>query len=327
MSHGNHYDKESVQAPGAKWGGLSMALFGLGAGIAAGGYFMGDKAHSNHSYLTSYMFYLSIALGGLFFVLLQHLVRAGWSVTVRRMAEAFMKNLILMALLFIPILLNVNTIFAWADDGTHGADQATSGDHNQDADHAHTDDVEHSGGQSHDLKEGRIDQAPAELKGHLTKVLIKKQSYLNADFFKIRFGIYFVIWIVLALFMWKNSVAQDEHKDAAVTVKMGKVSAGAMPFFALTLTFAVFDCVMSLEYAWFSTIFGVIYFAGGVIGIMASLIIASFLLQKRGYLKGAVTTEHYHDMGKLLFAFIIFWAYVSFSQFMLIRYPDRHKKA
>jgi len=340
MAHGNSYDKESVQAPGSKWGGLSIGLLVVGIAVMAGGYFMGGKDHSNHSYLTSFMFYLSIALGGLFFVLLQHLTRAGWSVVVRRLAEGFMKNLLWMLILVIPILLNAKTIFAWADTRTaaemtaihgghghgHEADAHGAADaHGEKGEKKADADVKHFGGApvaSDGKPTGRIDYAHAEHRHHLSKVLGKKKGYLNLDFFYVRVGIYFLIWIVMALFMWKNSVAQDDNKDPKLTIKMGKVSAGTMFFFAMSLTFAVFDMIMSLDYAWFSTIFGVIYFSGGVVGIMAALIIASFVLQKKGYLKGAVTTEHYHDMGKLMFAFVIFWAYVSFSQFMLIRYPD-----
>ena len=96
-------------------------------------------------------------------------------------------------------------------------------------------------------------------KKHLEHVLHVKGGYLSEGFFKIRVGIYFLVWIGLALFMFKNSVAQDSHGEFATTIKMGKISAGVMPFFALSLTFAAFDWMMSLDYAWFSTIFGVIY--------------------------------------------------------------------
>lgn len=308
MAHGNKLDLESVQAPGAKWGGLSIGLLVVGIAASMGGIAMGDKAQGLHSYLTSYMYFLSIALGGLFFVMLQHLTRAGWSVVIRRLAEGFMKNLILMAVLFAPILMNVSTIYAWADTN-NPTPAETSGD------------LAHAGG-NYELKTGRIKGVEDEkLKYHLVDVLGKKQGYLSEGFFKIRIGVYFLIWIGLALFMFKNSVAQDSHGEAATTIKMGKFSAGAMPFFALSLTFMAFDCMMSLDYAWFSTIFGVIYFASGFVGLMASLILASFILQKKGYMKN-VTIEHYHDMGKFMFAFIIFWAYVSFSQFILIRYPN-----
>ena len=316
MAHGNTYDKESVKAPGSKWLTLGAILAIVGLGVLFGGFSMGGehaKAHNMHSYLTSYMFYLSIALGGLFFTMLQHLVRAGWSVSIRRIAEGFMKNVILMLLLFIPLFLNVGSIWAWADDGHHG-------------DHAHTEkkaDEAHAGG-SAEKHYGRIDKVEDEkLAHHLHHVLEhKREGFLNEGFFKVRAGIYFFIWIALAVFMFKRSTDQDEHGDPAKTVSTGKIAAGAMPFFALTVTFAAFDWMMSLDYAWFSTIFGVIYFASGFIGVMASMIIAIFILQKRGYLKGAVNKEHFHDMGKFMFAFIIFWTYVSFSQFILIRYPS-----
>ena len=317
MAHGNTYDQDSVKAPGGKWTSLAMILAVVGGGALAGGWFMGagEEAvmdHNRHSYLTSFMFYLSIALGGLFFVMLQHLVRAGWSVTVRRIAEGFMKNILLMLFLFIPIFLNIGNIWAWADKGDHGEKPAVEA----------KDKVEHAGG-SEELHTGRIDKIDDEkLAYHLHHVLDHKKDYLSPGFFKIRVGVYFLVWLVLAFIMFKRSTDQDEHGDPEATVVSGKIAAGAMPFFALTVTFAAFDWMMSLDYAWFSTIFGVIYFASGFIGIMASLIISIFILQKRGYLKGAVNKEHFHDMGKFMFAFIIFWTYVSFSQFILIRYPS-----
>jgi hypothetical protein len=327
MAHGNKFDKESVNAPGGKWSGL-IGIFGFaGIGLlAAGAFVMGDKAHGLHSYLTSFMFYLSIALGGLFFVMLQHLTRAGWSVVVRRLAEGYMKNLILMALLFIPILMNVEKIYAWADPGTETVKTADTHAAPK-ADGAATTtipkvDVEHKGGEDHG-NYGRINKTDdPKFAKHLAHVLPLKHKFLNKNFFTIRACIYFLVWIGLALFMFKNSVSQDSDGEAKRTIKMGKVSAGAMLFFALTLTFAAFDWMMSLDYGWFSTIFGVIYFASGFIGLLASLIISSFILQKRGYFKGAISIEHYHDMGKFMFAFIIFWAYVSFSQYILIRYPN-----
>ena len=334
MAHGNSFDEESIKAPGKKWFTLALVLAAIGGGITATGWVMGGeeaRAHNMHSYLTSYMFYLSIALGGLFFTLLQHLVRAGWSVTVRRMAEGYMKNVILMLFLFIPLFLNMDKIWAWADHGDHAKAHV---EHKADDGHAHKDGETHKSGEdkADDLQKagghaeshaGRVDKIEDELLAHhLHKVLDHKKAFLSKNFFSIRIGIYFLIWIGLALFMFKNSVAQDTHGEAKTTVLMGKISAGAMPLFALSLTFAAFDWMMSLDYAWFSTIFGVVYFASAFIGIMATLIVTSFVLQKRGYLKGAVTVEHYHDMGKLMFAFIIFWSYCSFSQFILIRYPN-----
>lgn len=95
-----------------------------------------------------------------------------------------------------------------------------------------------------------------------------------------------------------------------------------MIIFGVTLTFLSIDFVMALDYSWFSTMFGVYVFAGSALNSMAVLILTGIILQKMGYLKKVVTQEHYHIMGKLCFAFTVFWAYVSFSQFFLIWYAN-----
>jgi hypothetical protein len=103
---------------------------------------------------------------------------------------------------------------------------------------------------------------------------------------------------------------------------MQRLAAPATFIFAVTLTFAAFDFGMSLEPEWFSTMFGVYFFAGSVVGFFALLPLSTFLLQKMGWLSRTVTVEHYHDMGKLVFAFIVFWTYIAFSQYMLIWYGN-----
>jgi hypothetical protein len=103
---------------------------------------------------------------------------------------------------------------------------------------------------------------------------------------------------------------------------MERLSAPGMVLFALSLNFAAFDLLMSLDAQWFSTIFGVYYFAASVVAFLAVMPKILYALQARGILKNAVTVEHYHDVGKLLFAFIVFWAYIAFSQYMLIWYGN-----
>ena len=148
----------------------------------------------------------------------------------------------------------------------------------------------------------------------------KKSGYLNKNFFLARVAVYFVIWIFLAFRMLGLSVQQDTTKDPELTLKAQRLAPAATFLFALSLTFAVFDWVMSLEPAWFSTIFGVAMFACGVVSSYAILILVTMSLKNSGPLEGAVTKEHYHDLGKLMWGFLIFWAYVNFSQFMLIWY-------
>lgn len=149
-----------------------------------------------------------------------------------------------------------------------------------------------------------------------------KAPYLNAPFFVIRAVVYLAVWVALARYFWSRSVQQDQTDDVQLTLRMQATSAPTMFAFGLTLTFASFDWLMSLSPHWFSTIFGVYYFSGAVVGSLALLIVMVRALQASGRLKHAVTIEHGHDLGKLLFGFVFFWAYIAFSQFLLIWYAN-----
>jgi hypothetical protein len=153
-------------------------------------------------------------------------------------------------------------------------------------------------------------------------VLQGKAAYLNVPFFVARWVVYLVAWIVMARFFFRKSLQQDSSGDPALTVRMQRRAAPAMVVLGITLTFAAIDILMSLDPAWYSTIFGVYYFAGCVVGIYALVTVVLFALQRSGFLRTAVTVEHYHDLGKLLFGFVIFWAYIGFSQYMLIWYAN-----
>ncbi|HVN33245.1 MAG TPA: hypothetical protein VMT45_14805 [Thermoanaerobaculaceae bacterium] len=153
-------------------------------------------------------------------------------------------------------------------------------------------------------------------------VLQGKAAYLNVPFFVTRWVVYLVAWIAMARFFFRKSLQQDSSGEPALTVRMQRRAAPAMVVLGITLTFAAIDMLMSLDPAWYSTIFGVYYFAGCVVGIYALLIATVFTLQRAGFLRTAVTVEHYHDLGKLLFGFVIFWAYIGFSQYMLIWYAN-----
>jgi len=161
--------------------------------------------------------------------------------------------------------------------------------------------------------------AEAQATDHL---IHHKAPYLNATFFTIRALVYLGVWVGLALYFWSRSVQQDATDNVQLTVQMQTVSAPTMFAFGLTLTFASFDWLMSLSPHWFSTIFGVYYFAGCVVGSLALLIVMTRALQLSGRLTHAVSVEHYHDLGKLLFGFTFFWAYIAFSQFLLIWYAN-----
>lgn len=160
-----------------------------------------------------------------------------------------------------------------------------------------------------------------ELRQH-DEVLLKKAPYLNATFFTIRAALYLLVWSLLGRFYLVGSRRQDQTGDKQVTLTMQKWSGPAIVAFGFTLTFASFDWLMSLDPHWFSTIYGVYYFSGSAVGFIAALILAAQFLQQRGLLTSAITVEHYHDLGKLLFGFVFFWGYIAFSQYMLIWYSN-----
>ena len=137
-----------------------------------------------------------------------------------------------------------------------------------------------------------------------------------------RAAIYFALWTLLSLFYFSSSTSQDSSRDKSLTRKMQSWAPLAMFGWALSLTFAAVDWMMSLEPTWFSTIFGVQYFAVSAVSALATLVLVTYLLRNAGLLGEAVTVEHFHDLGKLLFGFLVFWAYISFSQFMLIWYAS-----
>lgn len=256
--------------------GLAVGLVGLAGALGLGAAVGWPKLLK--SYLVAYIFGLSIGLGALFFVMLQHLTRAGWSVAVRRLAEVLTGLLPLLAVLALPILAGVRVLYPWAD--------------------------------------------PAGLDPDIAALVAEKRPYLNEPFFIGRVVAYLVIWTLLARYFLGRSVAQDASGDVDLTRRLERMSAPGMLLYALTVTFAAFDLVMSLKPAWYSTIFGVYLFAGSVVGALAALILLLSGLQASGRLTQVITPEHYHDLGKLLFAFVVFWAYIAFSQYMLIWYAN-----
>lgn len=151
-------------------------------------------------------------------------------------------------------------------------------------------------------------------------LLQAKAGWLNAPFFLGRVALYFALWILFARLLLSHSRRQDADGDPAHAARVRKLSGGFLVVMALTLSFASFDLVMSLEPHWFSTIFGVYHFARMFESGVAVLIVACLLLRRWGPFREIFTKQHQHDLGKYLFAFSIFWMYIWFSQYMLIWY-------
>ncbi len=152
--------------------------------------------------------------------------------------------------------------------------------------------------------------------------LDSKRAYLNWDFFLGRAVLFFGFFIFASLSLRRLSVRQDKDGNPRFTIWMRKVAFVSLPMFALCLTFGAFDWLMSLNYHWFSTMFGVYIFAGAAGSSMSLLVLVITALRQAGYLKDVVTLEHYHIMGKWMLAFCIFWAYIGFGQYMLIWYAN-----
>jgi hypothetical protein len=149
-----------------------------------------------------------------------------------------------------------------------------------------------------------------------------KSPFLNPGFFILRAVLYFAVWSTLAWLLNRESLAQDADGDVAHTVRLRKISAPGMFLFAFTVTFAAFDWLMSLEPHWYSTIFGVYYFTGSFLASLAFMTVFFGWLRSRKVLENVVTLDHFHDFGRLLFAFTVFWAYIGGSQYYLIWYAN-----
>ena len=152
-------------------------------------------------------------------------------------------------------------------------------------------------------------------------LLDNKAAFLNHNFFWVRYVAYFLGLGGLAVALRSTSVAQDEDGASRHTFRLRKLAIGGLPVMAVCLTFAAVDWLMGLDYHWFSTMWGVYIFAGAAGSSMALLVLIITGLKKAGYLK-AVNLEHYHIMGKFMLAFTVFWAYIAYSQYMLIWYAN-----
>lgn len=247
---------------------VGIALSGLG--------WMLDSVRFYHAWLTAFSFWVSIALGALFFTMLHHLTGAKWSVVVRRISETIMMQLPWMFLAFIPIYLGMHDLYHW----TH--EEAVAND----------------------------------------LLLQNKAGYLNVGFFTARTILYFAVWSAVSIMLYRTSLRQDSRPSEAQLAKMRKVSAGGMLLFALTITFASFDWLMSMEPHWFSTIFGVYFFACSFLASISFLTGICLYLRNKNVLTSIITVEHFHDLGKLMFAFTVFWSYIAFSQYLLIWYGN-----
>lgn len=272
----------------AEHGWRKIGPIGLIVGLilVAGGFAMDGSDHHGDfyfSYLVAFMYAATLGLGALFFTLVQHAGRAGWSVLVRRTAENMMGTLPVIALFFIPIFLGRHELY-------------------------------------HHWMDAKIIAEDAILQG--------KQAYLNEGFWAGRAVFYLGVWGFLGWYFRRRSVHQDSMSEDDVAGReefsrgTERRSAISIFFFALTITFAGIDWIMSLDPHWYSTMWGVYLFAGAFMSALAFLGLVHILMQRAGLVTRIINDEHFHDLGKLTFAFTVFWTYIAFSQYFLIWYAN-----
>jgi hypothetical protein len=151
-----------------------------------------------------------------------------------------------------------------------------------------------------------------------SEVLKHKQVYLNVPFFIGRAVFYFAVWLVLSYLLNSWAAQQDETADVGVTRKLQVLSGPGIVLYGLTVSFAAIDWIMSLEPEWYSTIYGFLVMAGQALSAMAVVIAVLAMLAKQEPLSSVVKPKHFQDLGKLMLTFVMLWAYMGFSQLLII---------
>jgi hypothetical protein len=228
-----------------------------------------------YSYLVAWLYWAGLSLGSLSLALLHNLTGGKWGDLIRPILRAAASVLPLVAILFLPIVLQPAKLYEWADP-SH---------------------VEHD------------------------PILQHKAKYLNIEFFQIRAAIYFALWLaLLALLSWQARVAP--LPDTIADRRFRRLSGQGLALHGVAITFASIDWIMSLEPHWFSTIYGVIWFGSfGLNALALAVLIAASVARRMPHLD-VYHVDSLHDNGKLLLGFTMFWAYVTFSQFLIIWYGN-----
>ncbi len=224
------------------------------------------------SYLTSYLFWIGLPLGGWAILMLHNLVGGAWGWVIRRFLESGMRTLPLMAVLFVPIVLGMQSLYIWSRPDAVAADP----------------------------------------------LLQHKQPYLNSQFFLIRAGVYFAVWIGLG-FIVRKSFREPLDLSAFYPPRAIRVlSALGLLLYGLTVTFASIDWAMSLDPKWFSTIYGATFMVGYALSMLSFAVCSlGFLMNSRGESE-SIPQPHINDLGNLMLTFVVLWAYIAFSQFLII---------
>jgi hypothetical protein len=245
---------------------LIVGVVGL---IACAVGFVIDRDQFFRAWLISYWLFLGIALGSLALMMVQHLTGGTWGV-FRRIFEAASRTLPLLAVLFIPLLFGLRTLYPWANPALVQADE----------------------------------------------ILQHRAPYLNTTLWIARAVFYLGGWIVLSVVLNRLSRRQDDGEHA-VNLTIQRLSGFGLVFYGLTTTLAAIDWLMALNPHWYSTMFGFLTMAGQGLSGLAFTIVAGKFLLGRAPMAGFLKPRDFHDLGKLMLAFVMLWAYFNFSQYLL----------
>ncbi len=253
----------------------SFVLIAIGViGFLVG--LMKNPANLWSAYLVAFFFVSCLGLGGLFFTAIQHVAKAGWSSSIRRLSEGMTSFLPVMFVGGLVLVAGLKYLYPWAD-----AEVVAS-----------------------------------------NPVIQAKTAYLNTGFLIVRLIVFSLGMLLFGKKIVGNSLKQDQSGDHALTTQNTAWSIAWVLFFAISFSLFSVDLLMSLLPTWYSTIFGIYCFAGLFQSSLAFIILLMFYMKKQGVVSGYYTIDHVHDVAKFLKGFTVFWAYIAFSQFMLIWYAN-----
>ena len=293
----------------------ALVVGGAGAALGLVGALFDPQAF-DRAYMFSYVFILGLAVGSMALLMIHRQLGGAWGFLIRRPLEAGVMTIPVVAVLFIPILVNLERIYPWVNHPVGEERKHVGGV----AEPSPTNEAAKKGGAVMVASSEPVSLDPA---GQLEQYVDSqdatfKQRWLNPAAFTIRMAIYFTLWIVLGLVLAIGSTRQDETGSAKLAYGLNGLSGVGLVIYFLSMSFALIDWGMSLEPAWYSTLYGVLLIIGQGISAIAFMILIAAIISRRGEVEGLDKPETFNDLGNLLLAFTMLWAYLSFSQFLII---------